>query len=282
MRKLTILRRKSFVGSLVTLKVYIEDHISGELTINGVPCRKLGNIKNGKEAVFDIDNTEAKVFVIADKISKNYCNDSYTVPAGDDDVSVSGVCMFNPASGNAFRFDGVTDEATLKERKKGTRIGIIVLIVALVLGFGVGLLIGFTSEVRESPKEYNVYNMSITLTDKFKSDSSVSGFDACYASNKVIVFFLRENLSNIPGYEHLTVDEYGEIVIEVNDIDASKISHSDDLTYFEYNNDSDYHYSAFLYKDGETFWMIQFCTNQNDTAKYQDRIFEWAASVKFS
>jgi len=282
MRKLTILRRKSFVGSLVTLKVYIEDHISGELTVNGVPCRKLGNVKNGKEAVFDIENTEAKVFVIADKISKDYCNDSCTVPAGDDDVSFSGVCVFNPASGNAFRFDGVTNEATLKERKKGTRIGLIVLIVALVLGFGVGLLIGIISNMHESAKEFNVYNMTITLTDKFENDSSASGFDACYASNKAVVFILRENLSTMPGYEHLTVDEYGELVIEVNDIDASKLNHSDNLTYFEYDNDSHYHYSAFLYKDGETFWMIQFCTDQNDAAKYQDKIFEWAASVKFS
>ena len=50
MRKLTIKRAKSFVASLTKVKVYIEDQLSNELTINNVPCRKLGNIKNGEEA----------------------------------------------------------------------------------------------------------------------------------------------------------------------------------------------------------------------------------------
>ena len=44
MRTLTIERKKSFVGCIAALKVYIEDPLAGELTINGVRCRKLGTL----------------------------------------------------------------------------------------------------------------------------------------------------------------------------------------------------------------------------------------------
>ena len=54
MRNLTIHREKTFVGSLVKLKVYIEDTLVNELEINGIPCRKLGDLKNGEESYEDI------------------------------------------------------------------------------------------------------------------------------------------------------------------------------------------------------------------------------------
>ena len=49
MRNLTIVRRKSFVACLAKMKVYIEDPASNELVINKIPCRKLGELKNGEE-----------------------------------------------------------------------------------------------------------------------------------------------------------------------------------------------------------------------------------------
>ena len=54
MRKLTVKRTKSFVACLYTVKLYIEDISNAEITINGTPCRKLGEIKNGDEKVFEI------------------------------------------------------------------------------------------------------------------------------------------------------------------------------------------------------------------------------------
>ena len=47
MMNLTIKRNKSFVGCLAKLKVWIEDE-AGELVIGGVPCRLLGDLKNGE------------------------------------------------------------------------------------------------------------------------------------------------------------------------------------------------------------------------------------------
>ena len=80
MRKLTIKRNKSFVGCLGTMKIYIESAVGAECFINDVPCRKLGTLKNGEEKTFEIDNAAAKVFVIADQLSKKYCNEFYKLP----------------------------------------------------------------------------------------------------------------------------------------------------------------------------------------------------------
>ena len=143
MRKLTIKRTKTFVACLMKMKVYIEDHSAGEIVINDVPCRKLGDIKNGEEKTFEISESAAKVFVIADKLSKDYCNDFYQLPEGSEDIVLTGKNRFNLANGNAFRFDNNDNAAVAANRKRGSRIGMIVMIVAIVIGAIVGFLIGF-------------------------------------------------------------------------------------------------------------------------------------------
>ena len=118
MRNLTITRTKSFVASLGKMKVYIEDPDAGEITIQGVPCRKLGTLKNGETATFPISDLAAKVFVIADTMSRSFSNDYYPIPAGTEDVTLSGKNKYNPGAGNPFRFDGVTDPDALANRKR--------------------------------------------------------------------------------------------------------------------------------------------------------------------
>ena len=110
MRTLTVKRDKRYVGSLAKIKLYIEDPTSNDIVINHVKCRKLGEIKNGEEKSFVIEENEAKVFAITDKLSKGYCNDYYKIPAGNEDVFIQGRTSFCLISGNAFLFDGVSDE----------------------------------------------------------------------------------------------------------------------------------------------------------------------------
>lgn len=143
MRNLTIKRRKSFVACLMKLKVYIEDPTSSEITITGVPCRKIGELKNGEEKTFSIEEKNLKVFVIADKLSKEYCNDCYKISAGNEDVFLSGQNKYSLSSGNAFRFDGVTDEEILANRNKNTKKGSNVMLIAIIIGIIVGFAIGF-------------------------------------------------------------------------------------------------------------------------------------------
>lgn len=142
MRKLTIERRKTFVACAMKLKVYIETDGVGDLVINDTPCVKLGTLKNGETQTFEISDKAAKVYVIADKISKNYCNDFYQLPEGSDDISLSGKNKFNLASGNAYVFDNNDNPEAEANRKKGKRIGTVVMVVAIVIGAVVGFLLG--------------------------------------------------------------------------------------------------------------------------------------------
>ncbi len=143
MRKLTILRRKTFVACLVKFNVYIEDREHPETVINEVPCRFLGKIKNGTESTFEIDGELRKVFVVADKLSRGYCFDYYQMPAGEEDVSLSGAPRFNLATGNAFRFDQVSGEDVVANRNKGFNKGIVIFIAVVVVGLVAGFVCGF-------------------------------------------------------------------------------------------------------------------------------------------
>lgn len=104
MRNLTIKREKSFVASLMSVSIYIEDQENKEITINNIPCRSLGYLKNNSEETFSIPNEEVKIIAIIDTLSKEFCNDKITIPAGDDDVSISGKNKFSPFKGNPFIF----------------------------------------------------------------------------------------------------------------------------------------------------------------------------------
>ena len=141
MRNLTIKRKKKFVACLGKLKVYIEDFQRNELIISGIPCRKLGDLKNGEEKTFEIGENAAKVFVIADTLSKDYCTEFYQLSEGQDDIVLTGENYFNPANGNAFRFDNNNSAEVLAARKKGNKKGATVLIIAIIVGFVIGFIL---------------------------------------------------------------------------------------------------------------------------------------------
>lgn len=144
MRKLTIERRKSFVACLMSLTVCIETPNAGDITINGVPCASIGTLKNGETKTFDISDNAAKVYVIADNISKNYCNDFYQLPEGGEDITLSGKNTFSLANGNAYLFDNNDNPEAIANRKKGKRKGLLWLFLAIGIGVIVGLAVGLS------------------------------------------------------------------------------------------------------------------------------------------
>ncbi len=123
MRKLTITRKGSIVGCLHKLNVYLADYENGDLDICDISCRKIGEIKNDESITFDIDNNVGRVFVIADKATRNLCNDSVHIMAGDTNVELSGKCKFNPFRLNAFTFEGTPDEMAKRYRGNANRNG---------------------------------------------------------------------------------------------------------------------------------------------------------------
>ena len=282
MRKLTITRKKSFVGCLGTMKVYIEDANANELMISGVPCRKLGQLKNGETAEFMIENDAAKVFVIADTLSKELCSESYQLPYGEEDVSLSGKNHYNPGAGNPFYFDGVTDPTILAGRKKKSKIGIWVLIGAFIVGIGIGLLGSLPDLLTLKDKNVEVEEFNMTLTGDFKKIPN-SEYDFVYGNATYSVFGFTETFDGASAY---SVSDYGNAFIEYNEFDSThKLKTKDGLTYMEYEARGDdgesYHYWVFFYKNVDEFWVVHIASVDKTPSEVEDYVMGIAKTVTF-
>ncbi len=286
MRQLTIKRTKSSVACLSKIKLYIEDATANDLVINGVACRKLGEIKNGEEATFEIGEEAAKVFAIAGKASKSYCNEYYPLPAGQEDLYLTGKNRYNPASGNAFRFDNNDTPEVLTNRKKSTRKGILVLCLSLVVGFAFGYFLSsaLLSGPAVEPQVFSDNGMSVTLTNEFQPVQA-EGHTHCYESPRVAVFALKEEFTLMEGFETYTLEQYRDLVITNNGISAT-LKDEDGLKGFAYDYTNpatldSYHYVSFVYKTQDAFWLVQFVTMEEDADDYKADIATWAKSVFF-
>lgn len=288
MRNLTIKRTKSFVACLAKMKVYIEDPNAGVLKIGGVACRKLGDLKNGEEMTFQIGDEAAKVFVIADQLSKNYCNEYYQLSEGTEDISLSGKNKFNPASGNAFCFDNNDNQEVVANRKRNTKKGLVVLICAVVVGAIIGFLLssGLLFQEDAKPQSFSASGMTITLTDEFRK-SNIGDFTAAYGSKDVAVYMVKENFSLMEGFEDYTLDQYLDLVLQVNNLTDDNVKQIQGLTCFVYefknpNTNKTYRYYSYVYKADDAFWQIQFAVLSEKGEQYEPQITEWAKSVSFS
>lgn len=200
MRNLTIHRIKTFVGCMAKMRVYIEDPEAGDLDINGVLCRKIGELKNGEEKTFAITQHAVKVYVIAGTSSRNFCNDYCTVPEGTEDVHLTGKNRYNPANGNAFRFDGIHDEDVNQNRKKGFKKGLVVLIASALVSFVIWFVIALLPSLITSPKTFTADEMQITLHDGF-TEVELENVHVCYATKEVVVFAIKEAVADTPILE---------------------------------------------------------------------------------
>ena len=288
MRTLTITREKSFVASLTKMKVYVEDPLLAEIMINDVPCRKIGVLKNGQTASFEVSNEALKIFVVADKLSTDYCSDLYELPAGNEDVFLSGKNKYDPSTFNAFRFNQNESSAALNNRKKGFRIGIVVLISSIILGSVAGYTAtnNYFDNNEPKSKEFSDSGMTITLTDEFEK-TEIANFTAAYASDDVIIFALKEDFTLAEGLEELSLEEYAEIVMEANAIDSASIKNDGGITYFDYvfyntETKQTFKYYTYVFKTHDSFWVVQFATFEDSHEKYESQIKDWAASIDFA
>lgn len=279
MRKLTILRKKAFSASLATMKVYIEDPDSEDLVIQGVACRKLGVLKNGEEKTFQIADTAAKVYVIGDKLSRNFANDFVEIPAGTEDISLSGKNHYNPAGGNPFYFDGNASDSVLANRKRNKKTGWLIIIAAAIVGGLVGYFNTTASLNKADPKDFTVGDMTITLTDKFRTFEE-EGFAACYGTKDQTVLVVEEKFTQFEGAAELTRAEYAQLVLESNGLSSAvKVQEADGLTFFEYQADT-FNYLTVVYKGQDAFWMVQFCADINNADAFEADFMAMAKTVK--
>lgn len=121
MRKLTIKRKKSYIGCAMKVNFYIQDELAKEVKADGVTVRKLGAVKNDEECTFDIECEKLILFSVVDDtlaklIKSGFENpvdvsrvvmDKIEIPEGNEDVMVSGQNKLNLLKGNPFIFDRV-------------------------------------------------------------------------------------------------------------------------------------------------------------------------------
>ena len=292
MRNLIVTRKKSFVGSLAKMKVYIEDPDSGDLAINNVPCRKLGTLKNGEKQTFAIEDGAAKVYVIADTLSKDYCNEFYELPEGQEDVELTGKNCYNPAAGNPFRFDNNPSAGAAQNRKRGTKVGLIVLVVALVVGAVIGGIIGIGAGVIKAlnsmsePKSFTEGGMTITLTNAFQK-MDYEGFAAVFGSTDVVVLAEKESFAADAALGSMSRETYANLFIQNNNLTGSEVWQEEGLTWFQYkgtNPDSKatYRYSVYVFKTEDAFWVVQIAVLDKDADKYAAQIMDWAKTITFA
>lgn len=285
MRFLCIERKRSFAAALATMKVYIEDSVAGDLQINGVLCRKLGTLKNGETANFRISEAAAKVFVICDRVSKDFCFDSYDVPAGSANIALSGNCILNPIAGNPFRFSG---EETKKDRKLRNKILLIggISVVALIAA---AVIIGMAMRSRVTMGDSQVFtvdDMQITLTKDFV-EFDAEGYARAFDSKHVAIMVLQEEFTLMEGLENYSLSDYGELVLANNkNTKNDGLQAKEGVMYFEYEtvNREDgqkYCYIVTMYKGPDAFWLIQYIVHVDKVESCRDYIFDWASSVTF-
>ncbi len=279
MRKLTIKREKSFVGCLGKMKVYIEDPTSSDLAIGNDSFRKLGTLKNGEEKTFEIGCGAARICVIADKLSKDVCNELYPLPEGEEDIYLSGKNIYNPLKGNSFYFNGVTDSAVPANRKKGTLIGIAIFVGAIILGVVVGLGRAGVFESND-PKTFTYEDVQITLTEAFDEDF-VDGANMAYSTDDVLCFLIEDDFSYFEDGDSMSVTEYGELIADYNETQMIKMPNGMyGMIFREPVGVETLYYYAFVHKGKSGYWFIQFAVFEEDKAKYEQQIYDWASSFK--
>ena len=289
MRNLVIKREKSFVGCLGKFKVYIVDPNSNDLKINKQPCRKLGILKNGEEAAFQIPDEEVQLYIIGDKMTKSFCNEFVKISAGDSDVCLLGKCKYNPFMGNPFRLEGQVDEATKANRKRSKKKALTNLLPWILVGFVFGFCFGFFSDAAlTEPETFEADGMQITLIQEFV-EVPYNGFAATYETDDMLVAVTKETKPLSTDLKDITLDEYAELLIssqEEEGIVCSDLLTENGLKYFEYqiaDGDGTYYYRDYVYETQDAFWHITFiCSNETSWVANITSIPEWAQSVTFN
>lgn len=285
MRRLTMVRANNYVDTLITLNIYIEDSVAGDILINGIYCRKIGELANGERKTFEIEERSAKVFAIADNVCPDVCNEYFQLQEGTDHVFLSGQNMIHPTDGHMFRFDqNMNQHRKMSIKKKRT-------ILAISIAAGLSLMCLFVVALwpkgsSGGRKTFVHGDMSITLTDEFE-EVKVPGYVAAYMTEYIEVGAKRQGFYQHAQLRNHTAKEYAQGVMSQNGIKSSVVTKPGNITYFIYTDRNEekgitYQFYCYVYKTTDAFWVIQFGVPLELVARYKEDIHEWATSVDFN
>lgn len=280
MRYLTLQRTKSAIDFFVTIKVYIEDPASNEIKIQGVPCRKIGELKNGEQQSFIIGDEKLRIYIMSMKIDKNLCPDFYEVPAGTENVFLTCKFIWHPILTDVCRFEGVPTEEMKYHRKQNLKKSFWIVPLALIIYAVIMTSIWNFSFNTPQPKIFTHYGLSITLNEDFVTEDKNEVY-AVYTSNEISVTSAHIPLGYFADY---SVAEFSDRHIETNRLDTVT-QQKDGLTFYEYevtySKNNQWHHTTFFYKTDDYFYIVLFSIRKDLYDDYKDDIFEYAKSVTF-
>ena len=134
MRTLTVVRKKAFLGCAGTVMIYAEDRDCPELTIGGIPCKKLGQLKNGESGTYEITENEVRIFTIAAVETKDAFNDCRTLESGDRAVTLTGGYGYGNNGENIFRFDDNPDGGAYVDKQLKKDVNKRIVLGAVICG----------------------------------------------------------------------------------------------------------------------------------------------------
>lgn len=286
MRRLWIKRHKASAGRMTAMNVYIEDPEQGEVTINGIPCRKLGEVKNGRKMRFSVEEDARKIFVVRKAGGKGE-QPFVQLEDGRDDIFLSG-----RVSGRGFRFDGMEETSAGEKQRRGRGLGTVILVIAILLGIAGGIFAGWKisnallnngSDAAAEEKTFAAAGMEITLTEDF-AEGTVPGYTACYASGEVSVYVLREGFDAFEGFADLSLAGYATMVLGNNGLtDTVQLKEEESRVSFDHRytaaDGREYAYHCIVMKGSDAFWLVQFAVPGEAEAEYASDIGRWAQSI---
>ena len=129
--------------------------------------------------------------------------------------------------------------------------------------------------------------MQITLTDEFMK-VPVSDFDACFATDEIVVLVIRDDFNMIEDLENYSLQEYGEASLEANELkDISEVKENNGIMYYDYEwenteENTTYYYYATIFKSEDAFWTIQFAVTAENAEQYMPQIIEYSETITFA
>ncbi len=158
----------------------------------------------------------------------------------------------------------------------------------LCIAISLVLVLSMLTACAVKPKDFTWNGLSITLDNSFRTlevDSESASY-ACYRKVYVVVITYEtfEDLTDV-GYDpDMTVQDYGELSIEANELDST-VQTENGVTYYTYTADIDgteFTYMATIHSMGNAFWMVQFSTETDRFEKAKPQFMTWAKTVVYA
>ena len=141
--------------------------------------------------------------------------------------------------------------------------------------------------VGPAAKEFVSAGLHVTMTDAF-TEKQHAAYTFYAESADLLVLGLKEEYTlfeNTDFSAQTSPEQYAALVWHGNQLEGDVPLESDDeLLWFDYEkhvNGADYRYRAYVFKDNEGFWLLQFAARAEEFPALAQSMGEYALTVYF-